>query len=182
MMAHCQRLALVVILLYPYLAGAAVQISAKNRMRNRPPGRCGWCAVETLARHHHFKSLYGLTKKHASRCSAEDLEEALTEGHVTYRIQYPGKRSKKKTEILRSAIENGQGAAVGFHGRRKGKGGHIVTLVDWGDKQVRLIDSSDPQLRIRTMSKKKFLSYWDGFALVLDKVEPHKIRGHAVTR
>ncbi len=168
----CRFLAFAVALSFPFAATAEVKIAAKNRMRNRPPGRCGWCALETLARHHHFVSLYGLTKTHAYRCSAEDLEEALEKGGITYRIQYPGKRNRRNTEILRTAIAKGEGAAVGFRERHRGSGKHIVTLVGWGTRKVRIIDSSDPRLRIKTMPKKRFLSYWDGFALVLEREKP----------
>jgi hypothetical protein len=164
-----QAIAVVVAFSFPLLAAAEVKIAAKNRMRNRPPGRCGWCAVETLARHHHFTSLYGLVKKHACRCCAEDLEKALEKGGINYHVQYPSKRNRRKTAILKAAIRDGQGAAVGFHELYKGAGGHIVTLVGWGNRTVRIIDSSDPHRRIKKMSKKRFLSYWDGFALVLDK-------------
>jgi hypothetical protein len=164
-----RSLALFVVLALPFAAAADVKIAAKNCMRNRPPGRCGWCAVETLARHHHFTSLYGLTKKHACRCNAEDLEEALEKGDIAYHVQYPGKRNRRKTKILRSAIKNGQGAAVGFREHHEGAGKHIVTLVGWGSKTVRIIDSSNAPWRVKRMSKKRFLYYWDGFALVLDK-------------
>src|SRR5262249_13153736 len=171
-------MALGVALFFPFTAVAELKIAAPNRMRNRPPGRCGWCAVETLARHHHFTSLYGLVRKHKCRCSAEDLEEALEEAGIAYHVQYPGKRNRRKTEILRAAIRDGQGAAVGFRELYEGEGGHIVTLVGWKRKTFRIIDSSDPRRRIKTMSKKRFLSYWDGFALVLERPIPenHKTK------
>jgi hypothetical protein len=172
MTVYRRALAVLLALAFPLAATAALKIAAKNRIRNRPPGRCGWCAVETLARHHHFASLYGLTKNHASRCSAEDLEEALEEGGIAYRIQYPGKRNRRNTEFLRTAIAQGEGAAIGFRERYKGSGKHIVTLVGWGTKTVRIIDSSDPRRHIKVMSKKRFLSYWDGFALVLEREIP----------
>jgi hypothetical protein len=159
-------LALVVALLWPCAAGAEVKILAKCRVKNRPPGRCGWCALETLARHHKIKALYGLTAKNACTACPEDLEDALAAAGVTYRIQYPGKRN---TTILRLAIRKNLGAAVGFREAYPGAGGHIVTLVDFGPKTVRIIDSSDKYYRVRTMSRERFLYWWDGFAVVLEK-------------
>jgi hypothetical protein len=163
--------ALFLCLLPPWAAGAEVKISLKDRIHNRPPGRCGWCALETLARHHGIKALYGLTRRHPTRSDADDLEEALIKARVPYRIQYPGKRS---TKILKAAIKAGRGAAVGFRERRSGAGGHIVTLVDIGSKEVRLIDPSAPQ-RVRTMPLKRFLYWWDGLAVVLEKRQVSRV-------
>jgi hypothetical protein len=151
-------------LFLPWPVAAEIRIPTNQRIHNRPPGRCGWCALETLARHHKIKALYGLTRKHASTADTEDLERALRKAHVRYRIQYPGKRN---TRILRSAIQSGRGAAVGFRPRVRGGNGHIVTLVDFGARQVRIIDPSHPR-HVRTLPQKRFMSYWDGLAIVLE--------------
>jgi hypothetical protein len=158
-------------LFIPCAAGAEVTIAVECRVKNRPPGRCGWCAVETLARHLKIKALYGLTANNPCRACPEDLEGALEAAGVSYRIQYPGNRS---TSILRSAIREGRGAAVGFRECQPRAGGHIVTLVDFGPTKVKVIDSSDPVDRVRTMSRERFLYWWDGFALVLEKKNTRK--------
>jgi hypothetical protein len=145
---------------------AEVKITPEERVENRPPGRCGWAAVETLARHHGITALYGLADDNPTSADPEDLEEALVHAAVKYRIQYPGTRSNR---ILRYAIEKDCGAAVGFRELYPGAGGHIVTLVDFGPKVARVIDSSDKEFRVRTMQRDKFLSWWDGFVLVLEK-------------
>ncbi len=164
-MACLRPRAWLLVVLFPLLAGAEIKIAAKDRMRNRPPGRCGWCALETLARHQRIKILYGLTDRNATRCSPEDLEDALTDAGVRYRIQYPGKRD---TAILYEAIRKGRGAAIGFRERRPGLGGHIVTLVDFGLLEAKVIDSSDPFRRVRTLPRKTFMARWDGLAVVLE--------------
>jgi hypothetical protein len=164
-------LALLLPLLILCPAGAEVKIASQCRVKNRPPGRCGWCAVETLARHHKIKALYGLTEQNACNACPEDLEDALEAAGVPYRIQYPGDCD---TAILRRAIRRDRGAAVGFRECVPGAGGHIVTLVDFGPKQVKVIDPSDPVYRVRTMSLERFLYWWDGFALVLEKERSRK--------
>jgi hypothetical protein len=164
-------LGLFLVLVLPWAAGAEIKIASHCRVKNRPPGRCGWCALETLARHHKIKALYGLTERNASRACPEDLEDALEEAGVPYRIQYPGNRS---TAILRWAIQKGRGAAVGFRELHLGAGGHIVTLVDFTAKYARIIDSSDAGYRVRTMPRERFLYWWDGFAVVLEKERSRK--------
>jgi|SRR6185437_372038 ABC-type bacteriocin/lantibiotic exporter with double-glycine peptidase domain len=152
--------------LLPCTARAEVQIALENRVRNLPEGRCAWCALETLARHHGIKSLYGLADTHTKRATQKDLEDALDEVRVDYRTQPIGTRS---TTILRYAIHEKRGAIVGFRERVPGEGPHMVTLVDIGPNEVRVLDCNDADGRVRTMSLKRFLSWWDGFALVLEK-------------
>jgi hypothetical protein len=162
---------LLLVLSFPCAVGAEVKIAPKDRVPNQPPGRCGWCAVETLARHLKIKALYGLTDDNPWGADPEDLEEALNTARVKYRIQYMGSDS---TRILRYAIKHDLGAAVGFRELYPGAGGHIVTLIDFGPKVARVIDSSDPKYRVRTMPLDRFLLWWDGFALVLEKDKPRQ--------
>lgn len=149
-------------------AYAEVPIALENRIRNQPEGRCAWCALETLGRHHGIKSLHGLADKHATRATLVDLEAVLDDLRIDYRIQPAGSRS---TTILRYAVQEKLGAMVGFREQLPGQGAHMVVLVDIGPEEVRVIDSNDTDGRIRTMSLRRFLSWWDGFALVLEKHE-----------
>ena len=161
-------IALSLIFFLPGMVGAEVRIAPACRIKNRPPGRCGWCCLETLARHHKVQVLYGVTEHHSSRCGISSLETVLEAANVSFRIQYPGKQDKA---ILRYAIGEGLGAVIGFRELYSGAGGHIVTLVDFTDEGVKVIDPNDADGRIRKMSMERFLYWWDGFALVLD-VEP----------
>jgi hypothetical protein len=155
---------IVVLLLIPCVGRAEVNIDPDCRMKNRPPGRCGWCAVETLARHHRIKSLFGLVEDHPSTANPDDLTAVLDKLHVRYQLQNRGDRS---TAILRSSCREGLGAVVGFRPLREGAGGHIVTLVDFSDDTVKVIDPNDQDGRVRTMSAERFLHWWDGFTLVI---------------
>jgi hypothetical protein len=121
--------------------------------------------LETLARHHRLKALYGITNNHPRRCAPEDLEAALSARDVSYRVQYPGQRDQ---EILRYAVQHGLGAAIGFRELYPGAGGHIVTLVDFTGDSVKVIDPNDTDGRVRQMTLARFLTWWDGFALVLE--------------
>jgi len=164
--------------LYPLLAGlllwvpamelrAEVDIPLDCRMSNRPPGRCGWCALETLGRHQHIKSLIGLTENNARLARPEDLEQVLAEKGITFQVQ---ERGQFNTEILLTALRRNHGVVVGFRELYPGAGGHIVTLIDLGPKEVRVIDPNDGDHRIRTMTRERFFHWWDGFALALTDV------------
>lgn len=157
--------ALSLLLLLPGALCAEVKVPASCRIRNRPPGRCGWCSVETLARHLKIEALYGLTEHNASRCDVSNLETTVARAEVVYRIQYPGNRNQA---ILRHAIQQGLGAVVGFRELHPGAGGHIVTLIDLTEDSVQVIDPNDADGRTRRMSLSRFLYWWDGFALVLE--------------
>ena len=157
--------ALPILLLCAGAVRAEVKVAPACRVRNRPPGRCGWCCVETLARHLKIKSLYGLTENKASRCDVVNLESVVADADVPYRIQYPGGRNQA---ILRYAVRESLGAVVGFRELYPGAGGHIVTLIDFGEDGVQVIDPNDADGRTRRMTLDRFLYWWDGFALVLE--------------
>jgi ABC-type bacteriocin/lantibiotic exporter with double-glycine peptidase domain len=150
---------------------AEVNVEPECRMKNRPPGRCGWCAVETLARHHHIKVLFGLVEDHATTADPEDLTGLLDKVKVRYKLQ---KRGDTDTAVLRKAIDDGLGAVVGFRPLHDGAGGHIVTLVDFNDETAKVIDPNDEDGRVRTMPRERFLYWWDGFTLVLQPEPPAK--------
>jgi hypothetical protein len=169
-----RSLALVLVLSIPCVCLAEVPIQVDCRVPNRPPGRCGWCALETLARHHHIEALYGLSDNHSSMSSAASLESYLEQTDVPYRIQYPGEYEQ---DILDFAIHEGLGAAVGFRELYLGSGGHIVTLIELTDDVAKVIDSNDQDRRIRTMSRDRFFYWWDGFALVLEPKKPKVLQG-----
>ena len=143
---------------------AEVDIPMDCRVSNRPPGRCGWCALETVGRHQRIKSLFGLTDKNARLARPEDLEQVLAERRISYQVQ---ERGQFDTGILLLALQKNHGVVVGFRELFPGAGGHIVTLIDLGSDEVRVIDPNDTDHRVRTMSRERFLYWWDGFALIL---------------
>ncbi len=147
---------------------AEVSISASDCVRNRTGRACGWCALETLGRHHGKKALYGLADRHPETARPTDLEAALDDASINYRVQQPGNRN---TFILRYAVREKLGALVGFHPLTPGADRHMVILVDIGPGQVRVVDPNDADGRVRTMSLKRFLSWWDGFALIVEPEE-----------
>lgn len=165
MLRSSRCLALSLLLLLARGVRAEVPIPLDCRIPNEAPGRCGWCALETLARYLHIEALYGLTQKHASTASPGDLKEVLRARKVAFRAQERGDRD---TVILRSAVDKKLGAVVGFREVYPGSGGHIVTLIDFGPEEVRLIDPNDADGHTRVVPLERFLFWWDGFVLVLE--------------
>src|SRR6266852_5162963 len=136
---------------FPLLAGlllwmsamevrAEVDIPIECRVSNQPPGRCGWCALETVGRHQRIQSLVGLTQKNARQARPEDLQRVLIDRGIAYRIQ---ERGCYDQDILNETIRLNHGAVIGFRELSPGAGGHIVTLVDFGKTEVRVIDPND---------------------------------------
>ena len=160
--------ALTLVVLLPGLGRGEVNIPLSSRIRNLPRERCGWCALETLGRYHGLTALHDLARTHSTLARPGDLEAVLDRARIDYRVQDAGCRN---TLTLRYAVRRNLGAIVHFRGRTPGDGGHFVTLVDFGPDSVRVIDSDDKDGRVRTMSRKRFLSWWDGFALVLEPVQ-----------
>jgi hypothetical protein len=155
----------------PPSAEAEVKIPFTCRVANLPPGRCGWCVLETLARYQGIEPLYGLAAEHASNARPKDLERALAATGVKYRIQPRGNTS---TEILQRAIRENRGALVGFRPLTSGGRGHIVTLVDFGAQEVRFLDPNEGANSPQSMKLSVFLKRWDGFALVLEASQMQK--------
>jgi hypothetical protein len=147
----------------------AVNIPTSCCIKNQPPGRCGWCSLETLGRYHHLQALYRISEKNATRCTTRDLETTLVRLGIMYRVQQVGESSQ---DILRYAIQQRLGAIVGLREPQPGAGAHAVTLVDFTNIDVRVIDSNDQDGRIRTMTRAQFHLWWNGFTLVLEPKEP----------
>jgi hypothetical protein len=162
-------LASAVCLLLPSVAFSEVKIAKTCRIANQLDGRCGWSALETLARHHGIKSLYGVGEKYPANTRPKDLESAVVASGAKYRIQSRGCRD---TEILRDSVRDNLGAIVGLRPTYSGGRGHIVTLVDFGSDEVRYLDPNDTDSQVRTMDTESFLARWDGFTLVLERPEP----------
>jgi hypothetical protein len=159
-------LACVGCLLLPSLAFSEVKIAKTCRVANQKDGRCGWSALETLARYHGIKSLYGVGDGHPANTRPKDLEQAVVASGAKYRIQSRGCRD---TEVLRSSVRDDLGAIVGLRPTYPGGRGHIVTLVDFGIEEVRFIDPNDQDGQVRTIDIESFLERWDGFTLVLER-------------
>ncbi len=114
--------------------------------------------------HQHIQSLVGLTQKNARQARPEDLQRVLVDRGIAYRIQ---ERGCYDQDILNETIRLNHGAVIGFRELSPGAGGHIVTLVDFGKTEVRVIDPNDADHRVRTLSRERFLHWWDGFVIVL---------------
>jgi hypothetical protein len=95
----------------------------------------------------------------------------LDKAKVRYKVQ---KRGDTDTAVLSGACKDGLGAVVGFRPLQDGGGGHIVTVVEFTDDTVKVIDPNDQDGRVRTMPRDRFLHWWDGFTIVLQPERAEK--------
>lgn len=166
-------LAVLFVVLAPSVAPAEVPIPRSSRVHDRWGDRSGWCALETLAHYFEITELYHLTDKQTGPATFADLETALDKVNVNYRVQDAGSRNKA---ILHYGVREHLGVLVGFRALKPGAERRFVILVDYGPDEVRVLDSTDADGHIRTMPLKRFLSWWDGFALVIEPEEAERSR------
>lgn len=145
---------------------AQITLDPSSWVPNRPPGRCAWCALETLARHHNIPALHNLTRDKDSVSSIRDIEELLQAKKVSYQIQYCGSYTM---DLLKTAIQKKRGAVVGFRPLITQTTGHIVLVTNLEEHSVTVLDPNDTMVTPRRMDRVRFTAWWDGFTLVLDK-------------
>lgn len=149
-------------LVYPQSISLHVAIDQENRIYNETGVQCGWCALETLGRHHNVESLRNITKTQLGLMSEDHANFLLKRRRVNFRYQHVG---NKDVSILRKYVtEMHYGAAVGLE--RK----HMLVLCHFDEEHgiVKVIDNMGPQaLKIQTWDLEKFLEIWDGCAYVV---------------
>ncbi len=173
MKVRIRLLAVILATFVPNFAHADVPIERSDRVHDRWGDRCGWCALETMANYFDITELHQLADKRTGPATLADLESILDGVNVNYRAQDAGCRNK---QILSYAVRENLGAIVGFRERTPGGQRHLVILVDYGPDTVRVLDSHDADGRVRTMPLKRFLSWWDGSALVIEPVEAQRVK------
>jgi hypothetical protein len=68
-------------------AWADIKIKPKDHMQNEEPGKCAWCALETLGRTHGWKSLVGLSERRTQPARHDDMITELKAAKVDYEVQ-----------------------------------------------------------------------------------------------
>lgn len=167
-------------LLSAALAQAEVAIPATHHIQNENPGYCLWCSLEVLGRHQEIEAMAGLkdaVKKEPAVYVREgnftrminpaggfpdNASRKLTKLNVKHKMQMPG---NKDTSILKEALTDGRGAAVGFV---LSYGMHAVTLVDLDSKTAKFIDP-DKVGQVQVIDRANFDRIWDGFAITIEK-------------
>lgn len=162
---------------------------AEIRVKNREPGYCCWCCLETLGAHqgiHKLKNLardrendpdfvYGVQRhpngpivwyKEAKNGGSQmSVRSKLDSMGVKYKI------TNNDRDHLKAAAE-GKGGVVFFKAGVFGPpvghpkaGAHAVIISYYGEKEVRIIDPND--LKEKTYTREWFENGWEGTTITL---------------
>lgn len=167
---------------------ADVQIDKQHRIKNRSPGYCAWCCIETLGRNQGIKQLEGLTDARAKDSDItekrlvqidwnmwEEQEVVIATKNVGY---VPAIRAKldllkvkyKITEWNRDHLKDAvakKGCVVYMKANPLMPGPHAVILTEYNDKIFRYIDPNG--CNYWEGSREWFDFYWDGVAISLEE-------------
>jgi hypothetical protein len=152
---------------------ADVKIDKKHWVKNRSPGYCTWCGLDTLARHHEIKPLIGIVdhrvkNKLPSGGTNYEVIKALDQAKVDYTLN-----TVSNYKLLTDVCDDGIGAVVSmFHYPTYGDY-HSVTLVDITPTRVRFIDSNDLREEM-TYPRSNFESKWDGISIIVRPTKHNK--------
>lgn len=166
-------------------ASADVIIPRQFRIKNRPPGYCAWCCLETLGRYHRIESLNDLAKnreKDPDHVIWIDpyqaivfpknvgtpfiVQQKLDSLNVKYRtiVSNDSVWLKEVTRKKGCMAFFRPGAFVTPTGRTLD--GHAVILTEYNDKDVEFLDPND--CTYWKAERLWFDLYWDRYALVLE--------------
>lgn len=149
--------------------GAQVPVEKEERVLNTNNKKCVYCSLEMLAYRAKEKRLYGLASKYEGPAFDTDIESALSDRGIKYKINPRGNTGSRAIyEFLVIPCEyEKRGAAVGL--RTGPNTAHMVYLAhyDIKNKRIAVIDNCDPELEIKEMDWTDFHSRWDGLAVVI---------------
>lgn len=138
-----------------------VDIPKKYRFANfsdRPgDGNCMWVSLDMVLANGGWDTR--LAKYRIGGTSGDAAYSMLVRHGIPTVYKRPF--TSRNPEILQKACDEGIGAAVTINTHR-----HAITLVGIDEAKVGIIDNNDPELKIRDVTKSRFLAIWDGGALI----------------
>lgn len=149
-----------------------IPLSCQKQNVFLPNGCCAWCAIETLGRHLHIQSLYGLRdrklgdKKHGI-ANEQDVLGELDDLGISYCYQ---SRENYKTKLLEDACTAKLGCFVTLRASPRHKYGHAVILIGIDGTDVHLVDCNFVG-EVVTKDRKWFNEHWRGDAVVIHQEE-----------
>lgn len=69
---------------------AEVKVRPVDHMQNKSPGRCAWCALETLGRTHGWGEAAGMVENNARTAHWPDMVAELNKLKIKHHASYPG--------------------------------------------------------------------------------------------
>lgn len=148
------------------------RILVEHRVRNKAPGYCSWCDIETLGRHQGIKAVNGLAKwymdqKEYRGANEEDIYQQLRLLKVEYQV------AKKDLAFIKRKCDEGHGCVVGIVDWPVRGEIHTVIVTDFGTDKVKFVNSNVPTCDWQ-VDRAWFEKNWDGWALSLIAKENKK--------
>lgn len=146
----------------PELVDLHVPIPKDMRVYNKSGGQCVYCTTETLGNFHKVKGTQGLTKSYTSPSSPSALQDILNKRNVKYKMTIV----RDLNFIEEWVTKNKMGVGIRIETGESTK--HVITVIHFiRNQEVKIIDNSDPQLRIQTWTWDKFQSKYMNWAFVI---------------
>jgi hypothetical protein len=168
--------------LFLSVSAVAADIPTANRIKNKPPGYCGWCCLETLGRTLGIPKLATIS---TDREKDPDFLYYVQEGQFLRPVLEPKNGSSrlsvkcKLTDLgvkhritvfdrqhLETAAEQ-TGCVVFIKAGGFGPEPHAVLATHYDDKFVRLIDPNTT--KEQTYTRETFDKWWDGTTISVEK-------------
>lgn len=156
----------------PSLSLAGITVENKHRIPNAPNGVCAWASLETLARHHGIKNLYGIRDHYANwrdsnnqkwrgGADADDLVQQCM------LLQVPVKGFKHGPwNLMQKACDQNLGCVIGIQDWPSEGDKHALTLIDWKDDWIWFLDCNDTG-HVYKAEVKWLEQHWMGFVVVI---------------
>ena len=165
------RYLFVLLVLYGSLF-AECEIPVRLQAKNRPPGICLYCCLETAGRFMGYSEFRGLAswahEQGRGAASQSDVERQLKAYDVPYRTG-----RKHDFRLVKEQTARGLPVLIGFHKHSwhgDGRFGHACIVTDVTSKRVYWIDPNSPG-SVYSYLIADFKDAWDGDALVIEPKE-----------
>lgn len=156
----------------PSLSLAGITVENKHRISNAPNGVCAWASLETLARHHGIKNLYGIRDHYTNWrdsegrqwCGGADANDLIEQCLI---LKVPVKGFKHGPwDLMQTACDKNLGCVIGVKDYPSEGNKHALTLIDWKDGWVWFLDCNDTS-HVFKAPVGWLERHWMGFVVVI---------------
>lgn len=140
------------------LIGLQVPIPKSLRIYNKSGSQCVWCTTQMLGAYHDVKGVAGLTDQYKHATGPREFNRVMTARHVKFK-QVTG----RDLDFLEEWVtKKKMGCGIGVNNT------HAILVCGFErGKQVKVIDNSEPTLKVQTWTWDKFMRNFTGWVFVI---------------